>query len=240
MAENKKSIIVYADWQKKFEALTDDEAGKLIKHFFQYVNDQNPKAPDRITELSFIDIEQSLKRDLKKWEKRAERSRENGKMGGRPSIEENPEKPTETQQVILEPRKPDSVNVSVNVNDSVNVINKQLVVEEEEPDSEFEMFVQTAKVKSLVRFVKQTFPKLEETLKMKIGEKNYLERQEAFILRNNEGSYTTNNDFRTHYTNFILKPPPEQKEKYSGQKEKINRTEQILSTHEQYLTTLHA
>ena len=119
MAEDKKSIIVYSDWMKKFEALTDEEAGRLIKHFFRYVNDLNPVAPDRITELSFIDIEQSLKRDLKKWEKRAERSRENGKNGGRPPASDNPEKPKETHQVILEPEKPDSVSVSVSVSGSV-------------------------------------------------------------------------------------------------------------------------
>jgi len=109
MAEDKKSIIVYADWITKFEALTDDEAGRLIKHFFRYVNDLNPVAQDRITELSFIDIQQTLKRDLVKWEKRAERSRENGNKGGRPKTQENPKEPKETQQVILEPRKPDSV-----------------------------------------------------------------------------------------------------------------------------------
>ncbi len=60
MAEGKNKIIVYKDWIKKFEALKDAEAGKLIKHFFRYVNDLNPVAPDRITELSFIDIEQTL------------------------------------------------------------------------------------------------------------------------------------------------------------------------------------
>lgn len=116
MAQDKKSIVVYADWIKKFETLDDDEAGRLIKHFFRYVNDLNPVAPDRITEISFIDIESCLKRDLVKWEKRAERSRENGKSGGRPPSQE---KPKETQQVILKPEKPDSdnVNVSVNVND---------------------------------------------------------------------------------------------------------------------------
>jgi len=120
MAENKKSIVVYADWIDKFEELEDDEAGRLIKHFFRYVNDLNPEAPDRTTKLMFIDIEATLKRDLVKWEKRAERSRENGSKGGRPPISENPEKPKETQQDILEPRKPDSVSVSVSVNDSVN------------------------------------------------------------------------------------------------------------------------
>lgn len=126
MAEGKKSIIVYADWIKKFEKLTDEEAGRLIKHFFRYVNDENPIAPDRITELSFIDIEQSLKRDLIKWEKRAQRSRENGKNGGRPIVNENPGKPEITKQVILKPKKPDSVSVNVSVTDSVNVIKENI------------------------------------------------------------------------------------------------------------------
>ena len=125
MAEGKKAIIVYSDWIDKFEELSDEEAGRLIKHFFRYVNDLNPVAPDRTTKLMFIDIENSLKRDLKKWEIRAERSRENGNKGGRPPKNENLEKPEETQQVILEPKKPDSVNVSVSVND----INKKLLSE---------------------------------------------------------------------------------------------------------------
>jgi alpha-L-arabinofuranosidase len=68
MATDKKGVIVYADWIDKFEELNDEEAGRLIKHFFRYVNDLNPEAPDRITKISFIDIEKCLKRDLKKWE----------------------------------------------------------------------------------------------------------------------------------------------------------------------------
>lgn len=115
MAEDKKKVIVYADWICKFEILTDIEAGKLIKHFFRYINDLNPEYPDRITELSFIDIQNTLKRDLKKWEKRAESSRENGKKGGRP-------KETEiTELDILKPIKPVIVNDIVNVTDTVNV-----------------------------------------------------------------------------------------------------------------------
>ncbi|WP_288981199.1 DUF6291 domain-containing protein [uncultured Flavobacterium sp.] len=118
MAQDKKKVIVYADWIIKFEVLNDEEAGRLIKHFFRYINDLNPTYPDRITEISFLDIQNTLKRDLKKWEKRAESSRENGKNGGRP---QNPKKPTETQQVILQPKKPvidiDSDSDSVIVKD---------------------------------------------------------------------------------------------------------------------------
>lgn len=81
MAQDKNSILVYADWIKKFEALEDAEAGKLIKHFFRYVNDQNPVAPDRITELLFIDMEVTLKRDLKKWDAERHQRSEAGKKG---------------------------------------------------------------------------------------------------------------------------------------------------------------
>ena len=81
MAEGKNSIVVYADWIDKFEELSDEEAGILIKHFFRYVNDLNPVLEDRILKMAFHDIEKSLKRDLKKWEKiKGERS-ESGILG---------------------------------------------------------------------------------------------------------------------------------------------------------------
>ena len=34
MAEEKNKVIVYPDWIETFESLSDEEAGKLIKHFF--------------------------------------------------------------------------------------------------------------------------------------------------------------------------------------------------------------
>lgn len=76
MANGKNSIIVYRDWINIFDPLTDKEAGKLIKHFFKYVNDQNPEPPDRITKLMFVTIKDALKRDLKKWEGKSEKNRE--------------------------------------------------------------------------------------------------------------------------------------------------------------------
>lgn len=81
MAENKKSIIIYADWIENFENLSDEEAGRLIKHFFRYINDLNPNAPDRLTELLFIPLKSSLKRDLQKWESTIEERAKNGRIG---------------------------------------------------------------------------------------------------------------------------------------------------------------
>ena len=77
MDENKNRIIVYRDWIGTFDALTDEEAGKLIKHFFRYINDQNPEAPDRLIALLFEPMKQTLKRDLKAYQSICEQNREN-------------------------------------------------------------------------------------------------------------------------------------------------------------------
>jgi hypothetical protein len=134
MAQGKKNVIVYTDWINTFELLSDEEAGRLIKHFFRYVNDLNPEPPDRMIEILFEPFKSTLKRDLQKWEIRAERARQNGFKGGRPKEEEkpqeeeNPTKPTGLQKNPEEPsglffteKKPVSVSVSDSVSVSVSV-----------------------------------------------------------------------------------------------------------------------
>jgi hypothetical protein len=86
---------------------------------FRYVNDQNPIAEDRIIELLFIQIQTTLKRDLKKWEKVRDRNKTNGLNGGRPKNPSKPKKPSGLFQNPDEPKKP--VSVSVSVRDSVSV-----------------------------------------------------------------------------------------------------------------------
>ena len=110
MAENKKSFVAYCDWQETFEELSDEEAGKLVKHLFNYVNDKNPETSDKLTKMCFIPIKQSLKRDLKKYEKYVHKQSVNGKRGGRPK---NPTLSQKTQPFIEKPKKADSVSVSV-------------------------------------------------------------------------------------------------------------------------------
>ena len=118
MANWKKWFLLYADQHEIFDRLTDEKAWKLIKHIMLYVNDLWPTEPkDPLVSMAFVMIKQSLKRDLEKREKRAERSRLNGLKWWRPKTQK-------TQQVKKEPKEPDSVNVSVsdNVNDNVNDI----------------------------------------------------------------------------------------------------------------------
>lgn len=72
MAENKKGFLLYCDLIHTVEKLDDEQAGKLFKHVLEYVNDFNPITEDLLTQVCFEPIKQSLKRDLKKWEKQQE------------------------------------------------------------------------------------------------------------------------------------------------------------------------
>lgn len=77
MAQGKNTVLVYTSWATMFEKLSDEEAGKLIKHFWLYVTDKNPIAPDRLTELLFEPIKTTLKSDLAKYESIREKNKEN-------------------------------------------------------------------------------------------------------------------------------------------------------------------
>jgi len=112
MAENKKSFVAYCDWGDIFDELNNEEAGKLVKHLFDYVRDKNPTPEDKLTKMMFIQIQQSLKRDLIKYEKYIDKQKVNGLKGGRPK--KNPTLLEKTQPFIEKPKKADSVNVSVN------------------------------------------------------------------------------------------------------------------------------
>jgi hypothetical protein len=123
MAENKKSFVFYCEWIESFEALSDIEAGMLIKHILSYVNDENPVMEDKYVNLAFIPIKQALKRDLKKYETYIDKQISNGKKGGRPKTQK-------TQAFLEKPKKADNVNVNVNVNDNVITTKEIKVVDE--------------------------------------------------------------------------------------------------------------
>ena len=121
MAKDKKSFVLYCDQQGVFNKLPDQIAGKLIKHIFSFVNDENPICDDLLIEIAFEPIKQSLKRDLKKYEHYIDKQAINGAKGGRPRKEEETQK---TQPFFLKPKKPDSVSDSVSDNDIIIIGNE--------------------------------------------------------------------------------------------------------------------
>jgi hypothetical protein len=110
MAKDKKTIVIYADYLSTFDKLTDEEAGRLIKHLLRYVNDLNPES-DRMTQLLFEPMRQQLKRDLEKWEQVKGKRSESGKAGA-----------NKRWQTIANAKK-DIAKIAVNDNVNVNVIN---------------------------------------------------------------------------------------------------------------------
>lgn len=118
MAQDKKAVLLYCDLIHTIEKMDNETAGLFFKHYLRYVNDLDPKTDNLIVDLTFESVKQNLKRDLKKWEQRAERSRENGAKGGRPP---KPVETQKTQRVILEPKKPVTDTVTVKVTDTVKV-----------------------------------------------------------------------------------------------------------------------
>jgi len=132
---NKKSFILYSDVKDTFFALTDDEAGKLIKHILMYVNDENPVTDNRIIQIAFEPIKAQLKRDLKSWETTIEKRKESGKLGGLA-------KASKTKQNIANVANAKNAkqelanladNVNVNDNDNVNVTVNDNVINKNVP-----------------------------------------------------------------------------------------------------------
>ena len=119
MASDKKSFILYCDQKGLWDKLDDAQAGKLIKHIIAYVNDENPAAPDFITELAFEPIKQQLKRDLQLWSETRQSRRTAGKAGAEARWH-----PMANDGKRMEPMAKMAVNdnVNVNVTDNVTVI----------------------------------------------------------------------------------------------------------------------
>jgi len=130
---SKKSFLLYDDMAAPIETLSDEDAGRLLKHIFAYRNNTNGLEPlTGGVAMAFQFIKQQIERDTEKWEERAERSRKNGSKGGRPPKNKKPGKPSglfRNPENPDEPRKPVNVNVNVNVNDNVKKIKNPNYVE---------------------------------------------------------------------------------------------------------------
>lgn len=81
MAENKKSFLLYVDTYETVKHLTDKQAGELFKLILSYVNDENPEPNSALIKIAFEPIKQSLKRDLKKYQKKQNERSKSGILG---------------------------------------------------------------------------------------------------------------------------------------------------------------
>ena len=139
MAEFKKSFVAYSDWNGMFKALPDEVAGKLIKHIFSYVNDEDPTSDDYVINALFEPIKCTLKRDLQKWDKQREQRSDAGKK----SAEIRSTKSNERSTSVNENERNPTVSVNVSVSDSVNVNDN--VIKENNIEERKQKFASTLK-----------------------------------------------------------------------------------------------
>jgi len=122
----KKSFLLYCDFKHTIDKLPDETAGRLLKLILDYANGDFNEPSDLLLQVVFEPIKQSLIRDLEKYDAKVIRNRENGSKGGRPSKEDNPQKPTGLNNNQLKAKKADSDSDSDNdsVSDNGNDIIK--------------------------------------------------------------------------------------------------------------------
>lgn len=82
--ERKNSFLIYLDYEEHFKCLTDAELGRLIMGIIQYEKNQKIPELSGSAKLAFSFIKRNLDIDRKKYEKRCEQNRINGRKGGRP------------------------------------------------------------------------------------------------------------------------------------------------------------
>ena len=113
MAENKKSFIIYTSWKRWLDGLNLEQKGMWLDWMLSYTNDENPQFPkDQAVMIACMMAQDTLKRDLKKYEEKRERI-----------IAINNRKKQEQSQTEIDTKsiRNRAEVVGVNVNDNVNV-----------------------------------------------------------------------------------------------------------------------
>ena len=113
---DKPSFLIYKSFYKPIKNLSNEDKGKLFTAIFEHQTqdfDGSEQVIEPQIEMAFEFFKNQFELDNKKWEKRVEAQRANGKKGGRPknSVEddapdEKPNKPKETHGFLNNPTKP--------------------------------------------------------------------------------------------------------------------------------------
>jgi hypothetical protein len=183
MAEDKKSFVGYSDWISTFDMLSNEEAGKLIKHLLAYVNDKNPEdLEDRVLKVAFEPIKNQLKRDLKKYDKIRLKRIEAGKLGGQQRSKNQANKASATNA------KQNQANQAVNVNDNVTVngnVNVNDILLEKETKGDINQIEKIEEFNSANLDTEETFQK-KVAPKKRFSKPTIQEIREYCFERNNQ------------------------------------------------------
>ena len=106
-------FIFYLEWLRTMDdaVLSKAERNRLIDAIVTYADTGIAPELPRLLMAIFSPIKATLDRDAEKYHSKVETNRENGKKGGRPKTQQNPEKPNGFGE---NPEKPNNINIDNN------------------------------------------------------------------------------------------------------------------------------
>lgn len=107
----KDSFILYTEQKEVIDKLSDEQAGKLIKAIYKYVETEKMPELDKLLDIVIIPFKQNLDRNKEKYNKISEIRAKAGAKGGKQK------KQKQTKEINCN----DNVNDKVNENANVNV-----------------------------------------------------------------------------------------------------------------------
>lgn len=127
----KDTFILYTEQKEVIDKLSDEQAGKLIKAIYEYVETGEMPKLDSVLDLVIIPFKQNLDRNADKYEETKKKRSEAGKLGA------EIKKQKQAKQANAKFANNKQANQAVNVNDNVNVnVNEDLLLEKENKEKE--------------------------------------------------------------------------------------------------------
>lgn len=138
----KDNFLLKRSQREVFDALSDEDAGILIKGVFKYL-DTGDSELDGTLKAIFIPIKKDIDKNEENYQRICERNRRNGILGGRPKKEEKPNGLFGIENKTQEnPEKPDTRHISYITNHLEEINNKKDIrgMGEEEKEERRETF----------------------------------------------------------------------------------------------------
>ena len=99
MTNDKKSFVLYGNYETQFKLLSMEERGMLITAIFEYVNFGSlARELTPLVNMAFSFVKETLDRDRELYIEKCEKNSENGKKGGRPKKERKTEGYSDTSE----------------------------------------------------------------------------------------------------------------------------------------------
>ena len=81
-SQEKNSFVLYAEYIRQVDRLSDSQAGALFRAILSYASGQKLPEMDAVTAMAFDFIQSRMDKDSEKYQKTVEKRREAGKKGG--------------------------------------------------------------------------------------------------------------------------------------------------------------